>query len=146
MAHHSPFQYYACIDSINYYLTSLQITFADEDGADLVKMPLIGPEGGEGLLCASPMFNDRGSPTEVRIFMTNSIITGLGILYPGGFEDVVLMGEASKEVMTIVFEKDQALAGFYGATLKDSLKITQLGVIIQDTACTDREIEEMLAI
>ena len=38
------------------------------------------------------------------------------------------------------------LAGFYGSVNEANQRITSLGVILQDTACTSAEIEEMLAL
>ena len=105
MAHHKPFEYYVCIDKKSSNLTSLQLTFADDDGEDLVKMPLIGPEIGEELFCGTFQFTDRGAPVEVRIFEQDDILTGLGILYPV-VEDLVKLGRANKDIQIIAFEEN----------------------------------------
>ena len=81
MAHHMPYEYFVCIKKDTNELVSLQMTFADEVGEDIVKLPLIGPDSGDNLYCGPFKFNDRGPPVSVIMFEENMMVNGLGITY-----------------------------------------------------------------
>ena len=126
MAHHSPYEYYVCIDKEEKQLTSLQLIYANDMGEERVSLPMIGPDGGEDLLCGTFLFSDRGTPVDVRMFEYNELITGMAITYPNNAEDLVTIGAVADITETRSFEGKQSLAGFKGYYNEDSKRISEL--------------------
>ena len=129
-------------------MKSIQLTFADGEGEQQAKLPLIGPEGGEDLLCGTFQFTDRGPATSVIIFEDeeSTVVTGLGITYPDNQKDIVKVGTPTTDKITVALDENNVLAGFYGAINDETQSISQLGVIIHDRACTEAEIQEKIAL
>ena len=144
MSDHMPWEYYVCIDSSTNQLMALSLSFADAEGEEKIELPLIGQNIYEDLLCGDFKFMDRGPPVSVIMFEQDMYVNGLAITYEDNENGLVKVGTTAPERVEIDFEENQVVAGFYGSVNGDQ-RITSLGVIIQDTACTQREIEEMMA-
>ena len=43
------------------------------------------------------------------------MISGLGITYPNNMEDIVKIGSATPDKITVPLDENNVLAGFYGA-------------------------------
>ena len=114
MADHMPWEYYVCIDQTTNQLMALQLSFADMDGEDVAKLPLIGQNTGEGLLCGDFKFMDRDAPVSVILFEEDMMVSGLGITYDDNENGLVKMGTTAPTRLEIMMEGNE-LAGFYGS-------------------------------
>ena len=114
MADHMPWEYYVCIDQSTNELMALQLSFADMDGDDVAKLPLIGQNTSEGLLCGDFKFMDRGSPVSVILFKEDMMVSGLGITYEDNENGLVKVGTTATDRLEIMMEGTQ-IAGFYGS-------------------------------
>ena len=93
---------------------ALQLSFADMDGDDVAKLPLIGQNTSEGLLCGDFKFMDRGSPVSVILFKEDMMVSGLGITYEDNENGLVKVGTTATDRLEIMMEGTQ-IAGFYGS-------------------------------
>lgn len=48
-----PLEYFICINKEGYLMRSIQLTFADGEGEQQAKLPLIGPSDGEEIVCGT---------------------------------------------------------------------------------------------
>ena len=84
------------------------------DGEEVVQLPLIGQNTGEGLLCGDFQFIDRGSPVSVIMFEKDMMVSGLGITYEDNENGLVKIGTTAPGRLEIMMEGTQ-IAGFYGS-------------------------------
>jgi len=143
-SYHSPYEYNVCIEDSTKGLLSIQMTFADDNGANKIKTSRAGPEtieGTEGITCTTLMFENRGPAKFTSIFKMKSSVSGLGIAYPSLSEDsndiLLKLGKASKESILIELDEDQMIRGFFGASTPTEL--TKLGIVIENTVCSQNE-------
>ena len=109
-------------------------------------MPRVGPETQEAAAeCFTEKFENRGAARDVSIFLIDGAITGLGISYPpvvkDGEEILIKLGRASIDLLRIELDEEFMIRGFYGARTPN--KITQLGLVIENIACTIEEAKKM---
>ena len=116
-------------------------------GENKIEMPRAGPdniEGAEGITCTTFMFGNRGPAQFVNIFRIDDSVSGLGIAYPAISEEesaiLIKLGKASIDSVLITLDDDQLIRGFYGSATETEM--TQLGVIIENTKCSQQEAQK----